>query len=64
MDIFCLLNSDDDAKEVLLDSPSTTTVVTNVIRPVTDVLQGEFRHSTAIGPELSETSNPTACCTA
>jgi hypothetical protein len=58
------LSIDDDEREVLLDSPSTTTVVKNVIRHVREVLQGEFRHSRAIGPELSKTNNPTAYCTA
>jgi hypothetical protein len=64
MNIFCLPISDDDKIEVLLDSPSTTTLVKNVIRHVTDVLQEESRHSTAIGPELSKTNNPTAYYTA
>jgi hypothetical protein len=45
---------DDGEKLVLLDSPSTTTVVKNVIRHVTDVLLREFMHSTSIGPELSK----------
>jgi hypothetical protein len=33
---------------------STTTAVKNVFRHVTDVLQLEFKRSTAIGPELSK----------
>jgi hypothetical protein len=51
MDLFCLQISDDDERIALLDSPSTK-VVNNVIRHVTDVLQRETRHSTAIVPEL------------
>jgi hypothetical protein len=40
-------------REASLDPSSTTTAVKNVFRHVTDVLQLEFKHSTAIGPELS-----------
>jgi hypothetical protein len=40
-------------REAFLD-PSTTAAVKNVIGHVTDVLQPEFKHSTAIGPELSK----------
>jgi hypothetical protein len=36
-----------------LDPSSTTTAIKNVFRHVTDVLQLEFKRSTAIGPELS-----------
>jgi hypothetical protein len=36
------------------------TIAKNVIRHVTDVLQGEFRHSTSIGPDLSKSNKPTA----
>jgi hypothetical protein len=62
MDIFCLEITDEDDGEVSLHSPSstTTTVIKNVIRHVTDVLQRESRHTTAIGTELSKTNNPTA----
>jgi hypothetical protein len=35
-----------------LDPSSTTTAVKNVFRHVTDILQLEFKRSTAIGPEL------------
>jgi hypothetical protein len=38
----------------VLDPSSTTTAVKNVFRHVTDVLQLEFKHGTAIGPELSK----------
>jgi hypothetical protein len=41
-------------REAFLDPSSTTTAVKNVFRHVTDVLQLEFKHSTAIGPELSK----------
>jgi hypothetical protein len=56
MDIFYLHIKDDDDGEVSLDSPSTTTttVLKNAIQRVTDVLQRECRHSTAIGAELSK----------
>jgi hypothetical protein len=37
-----------------LGPSSTTTAVKNVFRHVTDVLQLEFKRSTAIGPELSK----------
>jgi hypothetical protein len=37
-----------------LDPSSTTTAVKNVFCHVTDVLQLEFKRSTAIGPELSK----------
>jgi hypothetical protein len=37
-----------------LDPSSTPTAVKNVFRHVTDVLQLEFKRSTAIGPELSK----------
>jgi hypothetical protein len=60
MDNFCLQNRDDD-DEVSLDLPSTTkTILKNVFRHVTVVLQRECRHSTAIGTELSKPYNPTA----
>jgi hypothetical protein len=52
MGLFCLQISDDDERIALLDSPSTKTVVKNVFRHVTDVLQREITHSTAIVPEL------------
>jgi hypothetical protein len=54
MDRLCIPISDDGERLVLLDSTSTTGVVKKVIRHVTDVLQREFWHSTAIGPELSK----------
>jgi hypothetical protein len=38
--------------EAFFDPSSTTTAVKNVFRHVTDVLQLEFKHSTAIGPAL------------
>jgi hypothetical protein len=41
-------------REAFLDPSSTTTAVKNVIGHVTDVLQPEFKHSTAIGAELSK----------
>jgi hypothetical protein len=37
-----------------LDPSSTTTAVKNVFRHVTDVLQLEFKRSTATDPELSK----------
>jgi hypothetical protein len=37
-----------------LGPSSTTTAVKNVFRHVTDILQLEFKRSTAIGPELSK----------
>jgi hypothetical protein len=61
MGLFYLQISHDGEREVLLDSPSTTTVVKNVFGHVTDVLQKrEFRHIAAIGPQLFKTKNPTA----
>jgi hypothetical protein len=41
-------------RETFFDASSTTTAVKNVFRHVTDALQLEFKHSTAIGPELSK----------
>jgi hypothetical protein len=40
-------------REAFLDALSTT-AVKNVFRHVTDVLQLEFKRSTAIGPEISK----------
>jgi hypothetical protein len=41
-------------RRAFLDPSSTSTAVKNVFRHVTDVLQLEFKRSTAIGPELSK----------
>jgi hypothetical protein len=54
MDRSCIPIGDGGERLVLLDSPSTSGVVEKVIRHVTDLLQREFWHSTAIGPELSK----------
>jgi hypothetical protein len=48
-----LFTVNDEIRVDFLD-PSTTTAVKNVIHHVSDTLQLEFEHGTAIGPELSE----------
>jgi hypothetical protein len=64
MDVFCLQISDEDEREVLLDSPSMTTVVKNLI-PLSRTYYSENEWDcTAIGPELYKTNNPTPYYTA
>jgi hypothetical protein len=41
-------------REAFLDASSTTPAVKNVFRHVTDVLKLKFKHSTALGPDLSK----------